>query len=144
MVGGGMPTNNNGYADVISPHTPMGNVSNTGHSQRLVEGCAASLSHPYRKTFRRCPVFRATLHCKDFFDGHATLRLIATHGARQSAHGSCFAIARIDSPFRGWAVPSFLFRCHIFQGGGMSICCHSFSPARILSSCLLRYDQLWK
>lgn len=80
-----MPTNNNGYADVISPHLAYGQRLNTGHSQRLVAGCAASLSHPYRKTFRRCPVFWATLHCKEFFDSHATLRLFSTHGARQYA-----------------------------------------------------------
>lgn len=35
-VGGGMPTNNNGCADVISPHRAYGQLLNTGHSRRLV------------------------------------------------------------------------------------------------------------
>lgn len=74
-----------GYAWHPLSASAYGQRLNTGHSQRLVAGCAASLSHPYRKTFRQCPVFRATLHCKDFHDRHATLRLFSTHGARQYA-----------------------------------------------------------
>lgn len=36
-------------------------------------------------------------------------------GRDNALHGSCLTVARIDSPFRGWAVPFLFSQCHLFQ-----------------------------
>ena len=36
-------------------------------------------------------------------------------GRDNALHGSCLTVARIDSPFRVWAVPFLFSQCHLFQ-----------------------------